>query len=154
LDENRYTRYERGEVEPNLANICRICSVLGIGPNDLFGYDEAPSEPMPATRDPPQLDGNAKGKPASSQAWRIASAIASLRSERSGHVTSPGHDDPLTPLRATAEIYGRLLTQDPGHVVAQILGDAELDELGPERKAELVALIDAFMGDGAMPRTA
>jgi transcriptional regulator with XRE-family HTH domain len=38
LEENRYTRYERGEVEPNIATIHAICRVLRTEPNDLFGY--------------------------------------------------------------------------------------------------------------------
>jgi DNA-binding XRE family transcriptional regulator len=44
LDENLYTRYERGEIEPNLTSICKICSVLGVEPNDLFGFDAARSK--------------------------------------------------------------------------------------------------------------
>jgi len=36
IDENRYTRYERGEVEPNLDLLLQICSLLGATPNDLL----------------------------------------------------------------------------------------------------------------------
>lgn len=38
LEENRYTRYERGEVEPSLNTLISICINLQIDPNDLFGY--------------------------------------------------------------------------------------------------------------------
>jgi transcriptional regulator with XRE-family HTH domain len=40
LEENRYTRYERAEVEPSLSIIPRMCATLGVTPNDLL----APSE--------------------------------------------------------------------------------------------------------------
>lgn len=36
IDENRYTRYERAEVEPDLSLIHRICETLRITPNDLL----------------------------------------------------------------------------------------------------------------------
>jgi transcriptional regulator with XRE-family HTH domain len=43
IEENRYTRYERAEVEPNLTLICRICQTLGITPNDLLDFGGASS---------------------------------------------------------------------------------------------------------------
>lgn len=36
IDENRYTRYERAEVEPDLRLLMRICALLGATPNDLL----------------------------------------------------------------------------------------------------------------------
>ena len=36
IDENRYTRYERAEVEPDLQLLMKICSLLGATPNDLL----------------------------------------------------------------------------------------------------------------------
>ncbi len=152
LDENRYTRYERGEVEPNLASICRICSVLGIEPNDLLGFGEARSESIGSAREEAaRVGGSSNGKPAPSHAWQAASALASLRRERDSRFASTGGGEPLTLLRATAEIYGRFLTDDPGLVVAEILNEAALDGLEQSRQAELASLIDAFMRDGAMP---
>ena len=38
IEENRYTRYERAEVEPNLTLIRRICETLRVSPNELLGY--------------------------------------------------------------------------------------------------------------------
>lgn len=37
IDENRYTRYERAEVEPDLDLLVRIAEVLAVTPNDLLG---------------------------------------------------------------------------------------------------------------------
>ena len=36
IHENRYTRYERAEVEPNLALLMQICRALDVTPNDLI----------------------------------------------------------------------------------------------------------------------
>jgi DNA-binding XRE family transcriptional regulator len=38
IAETRYGRYERAEVEPNLALLCRMCEVLRVLPNDLLGF--------------------------------------------------------------------------------------------------------------------
>ena len=36
IDENRYTRYERAEVEPDLQLLLRMCELLRATPNDLL----------------------------------------------------------------------------------------------------------------------
>jgi transcriptional regulator with XRE-family HTH domain len=38
IDENRYTRYERAEVEPSLTVLLKICETLGATPNDLLNF--------------------------------------------------------------------------------------------------------------------
>lgn len=144
LDENRYTRYERGEVEPNLASICRFCSVLGVEPNDLFSFEHAPGA---ATA--PLINGGSKGRLVASQAWRVATAIASLnRGDRDGPGPA-GQDDPLRPLHAVAQIYHRLLKQEPGPAIADILTEYGLDALEPGPKAELASLIAALLDGDA-----
>ena len=40
IDENRYTRYERAEAEPDLALIHKICETLRVTPDELFGFAE------------------------------------------------------------------------------------------------------------------
>ncbi|MEL6622722.1 MAG: helix-turn-helix transcriptional regulator [Pseudomonadota bacterium] len=54
IDENRYTRYERAEVEPNLQLFSRICEILRITPNDLLGYPPAALTTRPETYGAPQ----------------------------------------------------------------------------------------------------
>ena len=39
IEENTYTRYERAEAEPNLTLIHKICQVLRLTPDALFGFD-------------------------------------------------------------------------------------------------------------------
>lgn len=36
IDHNRYTRYERAEVEPNLSVLLKICDGLEVSPNELL----------------------------------------------------------------------------------------------------------------------
>src|SRR5262245_51589502 len=38
IEENRYTRYERAEVEPSLTLIHKMCEVLEVSPNQLLGF--------------------------------------------------------------------------------------------------------------------
>jgi transcriptional regulator with XRE-family HTH domain len=38
LQQNRYTRYERAEVEPCLTVIDKMCRVLNVLPSDLLGF--------------------------------------------------------------------------------------------------------------------
>jgi transcriptional regulator with XRE-family HTH domain len=38
IHENRYSRYERGDAEPDLALLCKICTRLGKSPNELLGF--------------------------------------------------------------------------------------------------------------------
>jgi len=40
IEENRYTRYERAEVEPSLTLIHKMCVTLQVSPNDLLGHNE------------------------------------------------------------------------------------------------------------------
>jgi transcriptional regulator with XRE-family HTH domain len=53
IEENRYTRYERAEVEPSLTLIQRMCQTLQVSPNDLLGFTaDVPAEtlePSPPT---------------------------------------------------------------------------------------------------------
>jgi transcriptional regulator with XRE-family HTH domain len=41
IEENRYTRYERAEVEPSLTLIHKTCVTLQVSPSDLFGFPES-----------------------------------------------------------------------------------------------------------------
>ena len=40
IEENRYTRYERAEVEPNLTLIHKMCETLRVSPNELLGFGD------------------------------------------------------------------------------------------------------------------
>ncbi|HZN28595.1 MAG TPA: helix-turn-helix transcriptional regulator, partial [Xanthobacteraceae bacterium] len=50
IEENRYTRYERAEVEPNLTLIHKMCETLRVSPNELLGFaDPGAQHPFEST---------------------------------------------------------------------------------------------------------
>lgn len=99
IDENRYTRYERAEVEPDIGLIQRICEMLKVTPNELFGIgpelaadtaeiarDAAFAEDGPSYSTPVDADGRDSRARAT---WRLAWAVAHLQ----GTATGPPRDD-------------------------------------------------------------
>src|SRR5262245_43780911 len=85
IEENRYTRYERAEVEPSLTLIHKMCETLRVSPNELLGFaDYAGPVQLPAFA--------AEPAPAQAEddttrhrgllAWRLASEAAALRSRQ------------------------------------------------------------------------
>ena len=128
IDENRYTRYERAEVEPDIGLIQRICETLGSSPNDLFGAGhETPARAQPTTRpgfaetgggysalsdtDSPEGRGRA--------AWMLACAVAELQSKTGGG--EPGtRQQPLARLQQTARLFTEL-ERRPYAAVSEIL---------------------------------
>ena len=40
IDPKHYSRYERGEVEPTLSVLRKVCESLGVTPNDLLAFDK------------------------------------------------------------------------------------------------------------------
>jgi transcriptional regulator with XRE-family HTH domain len=112
IDENRYTRYERAEVEPDFELLRKLTQVLGVTSNDLLGaLSPTPGgfregEPTVAT------SGNASdyGAPGmrdriGAARWRLAEAIAEARA-------SPADDDrpaaSAVHLKATSSVFQEL----------------------------------------------
>ncbi len=90
IDENRYTRYERAEVEPDLSLIRMLASVLHTTPNELLGV----GAPMPGFNDnaatQPPIDGAVgnssprapqpiRGERVAAITWAIANIVAEVR---------------------------------------------------------------------------
>ena len=42
LSQPVYARYEKGDREPGLDELCRIARTLDVTPNDLLGFDKSP----------------------------------------------------------------------------------------------------------------
>jgi len=144
IEENRYTRYERAEVEPSLTLIHAICHKLGVTPNELLGVgwpaperSEAPTAPTPAAAPEPA----ASAAELRVLAWQLASEAAQVKAWSPAKKAAAG--DPLGIVRDTGRIYSRL-EQDPFGTVAEIVGDPALQELNAERKVKLAALIEAY----------
>src|SRR5262245_31138787 len=84
IEENRYTRYERAEVEPSLTLIHKMCDVLSVTPNELLGFQEHRSAPLPGGlgEEGAEYGGRADmtpGRHVELLAWRLASEVAAVR---------------------------------------------------------------------------
>jgi transcriptional regulator with XRE-family HTH domain len=138
IEENRYTRYERAEVEPSLTLIHKMCDVLRVTPNELLGFPEHRSAPALGLAEDP-ADYNARGEIAPERhvellAWRLASDIAAVRG---------GTREPFAVKGDAGKLY-QLLLKDPFNTVAGIVSDDALKGLDADRKSELAQLVDAF----------
>jgi transcriptional regulator with XRE-family HTH domain len=146
IEENRYTRYERAEVEPSLTLIHRICELLRVSPNELLGFTDYGGGGRTPGFAEPQGEFAHGGSPSDAErhaellAWRLASEITSIRNRMR---VNPG--DPLAAARETGRLF-QLLRSDPFNTVAGVLSDEALKELPAERKEELAKLVEAFTG--------
>jgi transcriptional regulator with XRE-family HTH domain len=161
IDENRYTRYERAEVEPDLTLLMRICEALRATPNDLLVGWAQPSAERPlegfaekaestglatrATARPDLRDGELavagaepSGRRASPRAlaWRLASELAQLRTKQAA---------PLTILRAKFRVFTEI-ERDPLSFIGRWAEDPALSELDPQEQARIAALMDDLIG--------
>jgi len=145
IEENRYTRYERAEVEPSLTLIHKICDVLRVSPNELLGFAEYGGTPRPdmapGFREPPgefEPRENRSERHAEPLAWRLAAEIVAIRTRH-----RPNSGDPLAAARETGKLF-QLLQSDPFNTVASVVADDALKDVDPERKAELAQMLDAY----------
>jgi transcriptional regulator with XRE-family HTH domain len=145
IEENRYTRYERAEVEPSLTLIHKICELLRVSPNELLGFPPGKERGYtPGLEEDEDTYGGPRESPSEADrhaellAWRLASEITSIRNRMRQH---PG--DPLAQARETSRLF-QLLRSDPFNTVAGVLSDEALKELDQERKADLARLVEAF----------
>jgi transcriptional regulator with XRE-family HTH domain len=151
IEENRYTRYERAEVEPNLTLIHKMCETLGVSPNELLGFAEAPQRPpdlAPGLSEPSSGDigrghaGGGNGSDAtSSLAWSLASEAVALRQQPTARSKAAG--DPMRALQETSALF-RKLRADPFRTVAELVEERALRDADAARKARLAELIRAF----------
>jgi len=153
IEENRYTRYERAEVEPSLTLIHKMCETLRVSPNELLGFAEPGPSAKSAGLAEPSLEeiahahgggpeGTGKGPdPRSSLAWNLAAEAVAIRHEHVGKSKSGG--DPLAALRETGALFSSLQS-DPFDTVAKIVNDEALKDVDAKRRAALAELINAF----------
>jgi transcriptional regulator with XRE-family HTH domain len=144
IEENRYTRYERAEVEPSLSLIHKICNTLRVSPNQLLGFAE-PGGGAGFSEEP--LAGAALSEDFSAShldllAWRLASEMAAIRN-RSQRATKATASDPLAATRETGMLFQRL-QRDPFGTVAEIASDEALTNLEARRRSAVAELIKAF----------
>ena len=146
IEENRYTRYERAEVEPSLTLIHKMCDILRVSPNALLGFAEsggsysipAFAEETPGEHVSPM---DAAERHMDLLAWRLASEAIAVRNKHRGKAKASA--DPLATTRETAKLFQKL-QGDPFGTVAELVADDVLKDLGSERKAEFAELVDAY----------
>jgi transcriptional regulator with XRE-family HTH domain len=156
IDENRYTRYERAEVEPDLALLVRICTVLGLTPNDLLGFpteggaDSAgfaePGQQSIAGGSTPSPHAGSKyaGLSTRALAWHAACLLT---------VDAAGvNEDPLERLRHTSQVFAEI-EADPFAFAVHAAGSPEAKALPPDRQATLVAVINEMLAGIRNPKT-
>jgi transcriptional regulator with XRE-family HTH domain len=149
IDENRYTRYERGEAEPNLELIEKLCIVLRISPGELLGIAEGgnayqhsvPAHPIPGFAEPARvLHSRTAALPRMAQtaAWRLASVLVSFK-RVPGAASSPSQR-----LRETAERFLEI-SNDPYAVVVRVAQDPVLSASSADRQSEVNEAIEALL---------
>ena len=155
IEENRYTRYERAEVEPSLTLIHKMCETLRVSPNELLGFAEPRlAHQMPGLAEPSLEeiarahggesgpDGSGKGPdPTSSLAWNLAAEAVAIRHEHTAK--SKAGADPLAVLRETGTLF-RSLQTEPFDTVAKIVNDEALKDVDAKRRGTLAEFIQAF----------
>ena len=160
IEENRYTRYERAEVEPSLTLIHKMCATLHVTPNELLGFaefnDEGAFQTAPGLAESSgesAKSGNGSLS-AGSLAWRLASEAIAIRGEQPGR--GRPSEDPLANFRETAALFQKLQSE-PFGTVAEIVDDSAVKTAAPARKTAIADLIRAFtesVSGKAAPRSA
>jgi len=153
IEENRYTRYERAEVEPSLTLIQKMCETLRVTPNELLGFAEAADQhgfgsapgmaedtPHEPARAPNGQAGGTAPDSMGSLAWRLASEAVAIRL---AHLGKKAPLDPLETFRETGTLFAELQAK-PFGAVAEIVRDPALKTADAGHKAALAELIQSF----------
>ncbi|MFV0299158.1 MAG: helix-turn-helix domain-containing protein [Hyphomicrobiaceae bacterium] len=159
IDENRYTRYERAEVEPDLFMLRRICEVLDVTPTDLLSPAPEISHKMAARRNghahrPVNVEagGNSAANGTSNHdfsivtaAWDLAVSIVAAR-ERTNSTASEADatDSTLADIGKTGEVY-RQLVREPFETISVVLQEEEIRTADQQTAASLRARIDGLV---------
>ncbi len=171
IDENRYTRYERAETEPDISLLSLICSKLAVTPNTLLGFDGveagrarerifpvAGGTPVGALHEPehgapPQWPMTSEPGPGVAGQLDKRRKLTWQLAEWAVHHLPPigaQAKEALGRVETTAQLYASLMT-DPFLGVGRIAGEASRAELTPEERATVERLIERILGTLATP---
>ena len=157
IDENRYTRYERAEVEPDLDLLLRICDTLSVTPNELLGVEPSPRAPGTAFHDAAGTGAlvasatgfaraEAEAPPAhavQSIGWALCGRVSQLRQDRASRLTTAADTTSPPPL-AYLQMVTSLqqdLDRQPFEIIRQIVRDPALTEAPDAAAREVRDLI-------------
>lgn len=157
IDENRYTRYERAEVEPDLTLIARFCETLRITPNKLLGFEDqnaaSSGYAIPgfseSTQTAPSDSATTGSGPKPSRArsetdydeavrlaaWQLAEARARIDAARGDRVAL---------LRRTAQLFDAIVGNPIGYV-AHMAQEPEVDSASREVQDEVAMRAEALL---------
>jgi transcriptional regulator with XRE-family HTH domain len=155
IDENRYTRYERAEVEPDIKLIQHICETLELSPNDLLGtphgarpdasirssaHATAPgfAEPEPSSLSSPADDDRLLRD---RTAWSLACAVADLQARAA--IDVPESPSRLATLRQAARLFADL-ERRPYAAVTDILLLPAIAQAPAQEAHRIETLIEAL----------
>lgn len=158
IDENRYTRYERAEVEPDLELLVRIAEALEVTPNDLLGVlTRAPSARgfEDGAGQPVQYDGFTSILPdrggRGAAMWAFAREVAlvfeagQVRAEFGVDQDLPASGNSLEQLQLIASLY-RKMDADLFGFVSQFSLSPLLAGLAGEQQDRFAKLIERVTG--------
>lgn len=142
IDENRYTRYERAEVEPDLSMIRKICETLGVTPDALLSSRQMIASPT---------DQNGSQSAASpiqttdlqTSAWLLAEAATDLLGDRSPRPTSKA-EAALASVTETCKIYNALVER-PFEAISELLSHSDVRKVDLPTANMLRDSIDQFV---------
>ncbi len=152
IDENRYTRYERAEVEPDLTLLTILASTLHTTPNELLGIaaSATPGLQDSVVEQRPYQFEEAAGRAQLSRSdrakaicWTLATAIA----EAVGQAAAPTKDRSATGsateprLQAVSTVYQQL-SQDPFGALTTIVNEPAVVRAPPELQARIRSLVE------------
>jgi transcriptional regulator with XRE-family HTH domain len=154
IDENRYTRYERAEVEPDLSLLLKICGLLRASPNDLLiptGFDEAQrSFAVEPTPEPANFRSNgAKPSPAVAAdpmrrraiAWQLASELVGCGAIAPNPAATT---EPLARLQQIKTLFSEI-EADAFGTIGTVLDHGRLETVATTDAAKISALVEELI---------
>jgi len=144
IDENRYTRYERAEVEPDLELIRHICETLHVTPNELLSGAAAGSSstasPGFAEIPPPPSDAEVKTIRRRALAWQLAHQLTTVAMQAETDKAAAG-EDASRALLLTSKVYNEI-EANPFAFFTRLSGDPALTEMDRQQEGRITALIN------------
>jgi transcriptional regulator with XRE-family HTH domain len=152
IDENRYTRYERAEVEPDIKLIQQICETLGLSPNDLLGTPVPRHEMAPRPAPGATVSGFSEAEPVpfnpsagkrDRTAWLLACAVADLRATAASPAPEGAGASPLATLQQAARLFADLQSR-PYAAITDILLHPAVAQAPLKEARRIETLIEAL----------
>lgn len=163
IDENRYTRYERAEVEPDLTLLTVLAATLRTTPNDLLGvgnglagFQDGGEQPV-ISREIDLAARASRSDKAKAICWSLATAIADAVGHAcGGHSrTAPAHGSSPR-LQEVSAVYQQL-TDDPFGALSTIVNEPAVCQSPAVLQSRIRGLVEELaqeLGDpGSRPAT-